>query len=57
MNKIVRGICVAFGVALFGASYYLYNNFFYKRAFHSSTKSVNFEYKCVTPGICVATIN
>ena len=27
MNKIVRGICVAFGVALFGASYYLYNNF------------------------------
>lgn len=27
MNKIVRGLCVALGIALFGGSYYLYNNF------------------------------
>lgn len=27
MNKIVRGLCVAIGVALLGGSYYLYNNF------------------------------
>lgn len=27
LNKIFRGACIALGVALFGASYYLYNNF------------------------------
>jgi len=27
MNKFIRGACVALGLALFGASYYLYNNF------------------------------
>lgn len=27
MNKLVRGGCIALGAALFGASFYLYNNF------------------------------
>ena len=27
MHKLIRGIFIAIGFALFGASYYLYNNF------------------------------
>ena len=27
MNKLIRGLCIAVGIALLGGSYYLYNNF------------------------------